>query len=133
MIFYLEASLHQEELQAIGKHLQECEGCKNFAEEVQKTLALIDYEKEIPINPYFYTRLKSRMEIKREEKISGFPFFMRVLQPVVFSFLLIAGVYSGYKIGRSPFNSSSLIKSDMEMVPFLNEMADEPIESFLMD
>ncbi|MBN1819360.1 MAG: zf-HC2 domain-containing protein [Prolixibacteraceae bacterium] len=133
IIFYLEGNLQKDEMMAIEKHLQICDDCKKFTGELQKTLAIIEKEKIIEVNPFFYTRLKSRMQSQSEKVVSSSPVFLRILQPVAFTVLLLIGVYSGIKIGESSQAGSSITSANAEIVPFLNELADEPIESFLMD
>jgi hypothetical protein len=56
------------------------------------------------------------------------------LQPAFFSLLLLAGVYTGIKIGQpATTETDHNIFAETELVPFLNEMEAEPIETFLME
>jgi anti-sigma factor RsiW len=136
LIFFLEGDLPENEANEMKAHLAECESCAAFAEDMQKTLGIIQVEKSPEVNPFFYTRLKARMEKKdtREKQPVGFPVWEKVLQPAFFSLLLLAGVYTGIKIGQ-PANSETnqSIFAETELVPFLNEMDTEPIETFLME
>ena len=62
------------------------------------------------------------------------PSWLKLLQPAVFSILLIAGVYFGSKIGKPlPVNIAIATFSDQDIIPYLNEMDTEPIEAFLME
>ena len=109
-------------------------------------------EKKVELNPYFYTRVKAKIEnsepfIPTEESgISEglkaiFSLFgviyrldlnsaiVRLVQNAAFSLLLLAGIYGGFKIGQ-PVNTQN---TTQEFVFFLNELDNEPIESFLME
>lgn len=136
LIFFLDGELPEKETQEIRIHLNECADCAAFAEEMKKTLGIIQVEKSPEVNPFFYTRLKARMENEeaREKQRVGFPIWERVLQPAFFSLLLLAGIYTGIKIGQPATNDPGQNKfTETELVPFLNEMEAEPIETFLME
>ncbi len=136
LIFFLDGDLPEKELQEINSHLNECTDCAAFAEDMKKTLEIIQEEKSPEVNPFFYTRLKARMENEeaREEQQVGFLIWEKVLQPAFFSLLLLAGIYTGIKIGQPVNNEKGQnIFAETELVPFLNEMEAEPIETFLME
>jgi hypothetical protein len=75
---------------------------------MKKTLGIIQVEKSPEVNPFFYTRLKARMENNevQEKQRVGFPVWEKVLQPAFFSLLLLAGIYTGIKIGQ-PANTGT--------------------------
>lgn len=136
LIFFLEGDFPENEVNEMKAHLAECDACAAFAEEMKKTLGVIQTEKSPEVNPFFYTRLKARMENEefQEKQRIGFPVWEKVLQPAFFSLLLLAGIYSGIKIGQ-PANTGANqnIFAETEVVPLLNEMDAEPIETFLME
>jgi anti-sigma factor RsiW len=136
LIFYLDGELPPQEMEFIKNHLAECKVCASFAEELQKTQAILTTEKSFEPNPFFYTRLKAKMEA--EETVDYAPrwqsVWVKLVQPAVFSILLIAGVYFGSKIGKpAPMNIAITTFSDQNIIPYLNEMDTEPIEAFLME
>ncbi len=136
LIFFLEGELPAKEMEAIKSHLSDCEVCAAFAEEMKKTLKIINEEKSPEVNPFFYTRLKVRLESQVEpKKISIWqPVLIKAVQPTFFSLLLLAGIYGGFKIA-SPVrvNMASTEITNNEIIPYLNEMQSEPIEDFLME
>jgi anti-sigma factor RsiW len=136
LIFFLEGDLPVREADEIYEHLARCEKCAAFAEDMKKTLSIIKLEKSPEVNPFFYTRLKARMEKEKEKVLqpAEFPLWEKVLQPAIFSLLLLAGIYTGIRIGR-PANGelTSHHSAERELVPYLNEMEAEPIETFLME
>lgn len=136
LIFYLEGNLPKDEMDFVKKHLSECPDCAAFADEMRKIFAVLEAEKSPEVNPFFYTRLKAKMEAqaKSVEPEAANPYWRRILQPALFSLLLLIGIYSGIKIGQKAgeqlFAASS---ADEQVIPYLNEMDAEPIETFLME
>jgi predicted anti-sigma-YlaC factor YlaD len=136
LIFFLENDLPEREAEEIKEHLNECPECRAFAEYMQQTLSVLQKEKSPEVNPFFYTRLKARMESREslpklnvQEKV-----WIKILQPAFFTLLLLAGIYTGIKIGGAAqtdvkYNSYS----ESEIFSYLDEMQSEPIETFLME
>ena len=100
LIFFLEGDLPEREANEVAVHLDECDRCAAFAVELKKTLNIIDQERSPEVNPFFYTRLKASMEEQEEAKRVrvGSPVWEKVLQPALFSLIMLAGIYSGIKI-----------------------------------
>lgn len=136
MIFYIDGELPIPEMGKIKIHLAECSECAAFYEEMKKTLDVLTAEKQREINPFFYTRLNARMENQAaiQPDFQQNRIWAKVLQPAFFTVLLLAGIYSGIKIGQpATTENNSAIYSAQEMVPYLNEMKSETIEVFLME
>jgi len=135
IIFFLDGELPVDEMQQMKLHLLECKDCAAFAAEMEKTFAILQSEKSPAINPFFFTRLKAKMENQAagQSEISRNPIWARILQPAFFSILLIAGIYTGIKIGQPAVNKTdSLVYAEQEIIPYLNEMEGETIEGFLL-
>ena len=134
LIFFLEGELSPVKMNEVQNHLDGCSSCAAFAKELKLTLGIIDIEKNPEINPYFYTRLKAKLENRVESPVLGRLILAKVLQPVFFSILLIIGIYSGIKIGQPASTKQySLTLMQNQEIPYLNEMAAETIESSLME
>lgn len=136
IIFYLDGELPAAEMEQMKIHLSECIDCAAFVEEMKKTLEVIVNEKMPQLTPFFYTRLKARLENQAEQVVATrqTPALVRILQPVLFSLLLLAGVYTGIKIGQpAKVNSDIPVFAENEAVPYFNEMETETIENFLME
>lgn len=136
LIFYLEGDLSQDEINLVEEHLSECSECAAFADDMRKTFAVLESEKSPGINPFFYTRLKAKMETQTESLTPAEAnlYWRRILQPALFSILLLIGIYSGIKIGEKAESQLFATNSaDEQVVPYLNEMESEPIETFLME
>jgi anti-sigma factor RsiW len=136
IIFFIDGELPAAEMEQMKIHFSECSECAAFAEEMKKTLAIIDIEKAPQLNPFFYTRLKARLENQAEQvaAIRQTPVLVRILQPALFSLVLLAGVYTGIKIGQPvKINTDIPVFTENEVVPYFNEMETESIENFLME
>lgn len=136
IIFFLEGGLPQKEMGEIRNHLEKCAACVVFASDMEKTLTVLHNDKLQEVNSFFYTRLKARLENQAEENAAArrSPVLVRILQPAIFSLLLLAGIYGGMKIGEpSGIKPGSSVYSENEMIPYLNEMEAETIENFLME
>lgn len=122
-------------MKAVQEHLAACPECALFAEEMRKTLSILETEKVSEVNPYFYTRVKAKLDRPSEIQPSGIrsSVLVRVLQPVAFSIILILGVYGGVKMGATGAKTGLAFTAEQEMVPYLNEMDVEPLETFLME
>jgi len=136
IIFYLDGDLSLNEMEKIKLHLSQCVDCAAFAADLQKSMAILESEKSPKINPFFYTRLIAKLENQESghNEINRRPVLLRVLQPAFFSVLLFVGIYAGIKIGQ-PVNSSATsgIYSEQDLIPYLDEMKGETIETFLME
>jgi len=136
LIFFLDGDLTVKEAEEVSAHLAQCGKCAAFAEDMKRTLGIVELEKSPEVNPFFYTRLKARIDKEKENIIrpAGSPMWEKVLQPAIFSLLLLAGIYTGIKIGQPATRElTSLYSAETELVPYLNEMEAEPIETFLME
>lgn len=136
IIFFLEGGLPASEMEEVKIHLESCSDCAAFANEMKKTLAVIENEKTPQLNPFFYIRVKARLENQSQsvDATRQVPVLVRILQPAMFSLLLLAGIYTGVKIGQpAKINSDVPVFSENEVVPYFNEMETEAIENFLME
>ncbi len=136
IIFYLDGELALDEMEQIKLHLSQCNDCAAFAGELSKSMAILESEKSPKINPFFYTRLKAKLENQEsgQNEIYRRPVLIRILQPAFFSILLFVGIYGGIKIGQ-PANSTATsgIYAEQDLIPYLDEMKNETIETFLME
>jgi len=130
LIFYLDNELSVEKRTAVEKHLDECADCRSFLVFLQESNQIIEKEKNPEVSPFFYTRLSARLDERPAYRQQGL--WIRLVQPAFFSLILIAGIYGGLKLGS---NASSPKENQRatSSIQMLNDFADEPIESFLLD
>ena len=135
LIFYLDGELPQEEMEQVRQHILTCQLCAAFAGEMEKTMGIIEQEKVTEENPFFYTRIKARLVNEREEldELEKRPVWLKVLQPAFFSVILLFGIYGGFKIAQPQKIHLANNELQEEVIPYLNEMETEPLETFLME
>ena len=82
--------------------------------EIDKTFDLLDQKDLLPPNPYFYTRVKQRIEekLKRKSNLSNY------LKPVFFMFLLILNLTTVIWYNSSNI-STNYTESNLELVDIL--------------
>lgn len=127
LIFYLGHEVSNEKMEAIGRHLESCNDCRQFADMLKNQLEIIDNEKRPEVNPYFYTRVSASLEDKPKTTETALPVWAQAL---AFSVLLAAAVSGGIFLGTQP----SRVKPNTTESNWLlmNDFESEPIESFLL-
>lgn len=158
LIFHLEDSLPEDESREVARHLEACASCRQFAGYLSKTLSVIDTEKQLSDDPFFYTRLKARMErhpdvSSEESSVAGLagkiltgvfspgenqnkekeshPAWIRLLRPVLLTAALAGVIWTGILIGSSERFHPAEELSVSSVVPWMNEFEAEPFENFL--
>jgi anti-sigma factor RsiW len=131
LIFFIEGDLSENEMKEVALHLLECKECAAFVETMKKILIRAEQERPAGEDPYFFIRLKARMEKQGEIAASYNSLWRNVLQPVFFSFIVFAGIYAGIYMGKLSFTGTDASVNDVFL--FLNEMKEEPLENFLME
>lgn len=128
LIFYLGRELSAEKMEAIGRHLETCDDCRQFAEMLKNQLELIDQEKRPEVSPYFYTRLSTRFD----ENYKSAPAFIPVwMQTATFTILLAASIAGGIYLGTH--TSTPAVNSAENNLLLMNDFEAEPIETFLLN
>jgi hypothetical protein len=81
---------------------------KNAEREADKTLSLVDSVRHVHAGPFFYTRLKARMQSETtEHKVSHAPYFRFSL--AVIGFLLLV-LLNGYSLWHSLAQTNDAVK-----------------------
>jgi len=135
LIFFQEKELEPSEMKAVQEHLDSCSDCALFAEEMKKTLSILETDKIDTVNPFFYTRVKAKLENQTvQPQIARRPVLVRILQPVAFSIILLIGIYAGIKMGATgSAGTGNEVLAEQDLIPYWNELDGEPIETFLME
>lgn len=129
LIFYLEGELSSEKMQAVKFHLNDCDGCRHFAEMLKQQLQLIESEKQAEVSPYFFTKLSVRLDESYERPLLPVQGW---LQTATLSLLLIVGIVIGIYFGNLPYSSVQKQTSDNNIL-LMNDFKAEPIETFLLE
>lgn len=142
---YMDQNLSKERSILVRKHVENCEDCAMLYNKLQQSLNFLKPTSEIPDQPFYYTRLKQRMENRMETNVSlvyqGIK--NKILQPLIYLTSLVIAVYIGILIGSNSSMPNQLTNLNLqeqkyieEFVEYnyLNDLEIEPIETlFLVD
>ncbi|MCD4736711.1 MAG: zf-HC2 domain-containing protein, partial [Bacteroidales bacterium] len=135
LIFYINGELQSEKETELQEHFKDCHDCNVLFLNLKETMATITEEKAAIPNPFLFTRIQE--EISNLEKPGKLfvlkPNFIKILQPVTLSLLLLTGVIFGITMGNSiqyQTPEQSMVYQSDEF--YLNDLQQETIESFLL-
>ncbi len=140
IINYLNSQLKGLEIQAFESHLERCESCRTVFEEIAKTYNLLEEDKNVQSNPFFYTRLEQRIK-NEQQSLPGFvpQIINKTIRPLMAALLILLSILSGVLIG-SHFTdgvyAGSSYDSELEYYTesvYFNNVDDEPIEYYLLN
>ena len=142
LIFYIEGVLSSEKKLLVEEHLAKCEKCKQLFTEIKKTYDVINNENKVDVNPFFYTRVKAKMEDVNESSVNTIfrPSFIKILQTSVAVVLIAVAVYTGIMMGDNFINTSMASVNqqayseyqEYSQEVFLDGLAIESIETTLL-
>ena len=112
ILFYLDKELSEVDRLMFDAHLKECPQCNNVFAEVAATYGLIAAENQLETSPFFYHKLKTKLETKEEDKV--IKLFSALLKPIA----IAASITLGILIGNQELD---VLNSDVED----SEIADE--------
>jgi hypothetical protein len=121
----MDGELSTERKKTIQIHLQECETCQETLKTMNQAWCLLD---ELPAPesvPYFYTRLKARMEAEKPEK--GQKWIERILIPTSAVVAIILGIFMGSIVGSNGNQQAEAAVVDEEFIAsYLDSFEDLP-------
>ena len=110
IIFYLDNELSEDGRIEFEAHIHECPQCMNLYENVASTYKLIAVENNIEANPFFYHKLKTRLETKEESSLINI--FSTVLKPLA----IAASIALGILIGNGELDILNITVDDTEII-----------------
>ena len=97
---YLDEELSKDQIKQIESHLKACASCRSIYENTREAWNALKEEK-ISHQPFFYTRLKQRMENRKSKSLPDFSRIGRtILQPAIYFVVLGLGIYIGIHLGQ---------------------------------
>lgn len=108
IIFLIENDLSQEKESMLRVHLQQCPACNKLYKEISATYSIINTEKEVDVNPFFYTRLEHKLEnvsIKKNIAVFG-----NATRKTALGFSMAIGILLGVFLGEGVINKIHLNK-----------------------
>jgi hypothetical protein len=122
---YLEGSIQAEDKLVFELHYKHCGECQNALIQLQKTIEVINVQKEIKANPFLYTRISEKLNEGNIEPVK-----LKVLKPVIVTAIAIFSMIIGITIGSYLTNTNSLSNTSGSM--HWNELEQENIEMTLL-
>ena len=141
---YIEEKLSSEKNQEVLNHIDSCSNCSILYNKLIKTLSLLKPTSEIQEQPFYYTRLKQKMENQKEIMVSFLhpTLLKKLMQPAIYLVSLFLAVYIGILIGSgsSYQNKYSNVKEDNKdyieifaEYQYMNDFEIETIENLLIE
>lgn len=90
---YLENDLPPLKAEEFKLHLSKCVSCQKLYDNVTGTYKIIDIEKDIPDNPFFYHKLITRLSATKQEQT--ITVIMNVLKPLAVAASIALGIIIG--------------------------------------
>src|SRR6056297_1156834 len=106
--------LSAQEKEDMDKHLANCPDCLALYQKYAQTISYLNDKETLPEHPFYYTRLKQRMENRKMAPKSRWEhvFAKKVLQPVIYLGSLFLAVYIGILIGSGTGYQSNLANNE---------------------
>ena len=141
---YIEEKLSSEQNHEVLNHIDSCNDCSILYHKLIKTLSLLKPTSEIQEQPFYYTRLKQKMENQKEIMVSFLhpTLLKKLMQPAIYLVSLFLAVYIGILIGSgsSYQNKYSNVKEDNKdyieifaEYQYMNDFEIETIENLLIE
>jgi hypothetical protein len=129
---FIRGTLSEREESRIREHLEGCAECRSFVDYLRTTLNVIQKEKIVTPDPFLSTRIEGILTepIPLTHKLS---IQTRLVPGLMMSFVILAGIASG--IGLGTLISANVVndpRSDDEFNILMNDLQQEPIETFIM-
>lgn len=142
MIFLSEGSLEKELDTAMREHLANCDQCSYAYRQILQTLAVIESEKQIEIDPWFASRVEQQIiQLKAEPKtrtIAGFKAASKHIRAIPVAASLILALWIGITLGsKISINNYGHSVTDDYYTDLIDDFATEDIyqvslEAFLL-
>lgn len=141
---YLDNELSVNQITEVKNHLSSCAACYKLYQNLSNTIKLLEHKVDIDEQPFYFTRLKQKMEneVAVQESFITRISLRKLVQPMLYLSSLIIAVYIGILIGSSGSTTqnqySELNNSSTDYIEtiaksnYLNDYEREPIENFFL-
>ncbi|MEE4198368.1 MAG: zf-HC2 domain-containing protein [Bacteroidales bacterium] len=124
---YHQGILSPQEKNKFEEHLSVCKACSGIYTKFVRTMNHLNSQETIPEQPFYYTRLKQRMENRKaqNESLLHGQWARKVLQPAIYTASILLAVYFGILIGTGATgNESRLANYEPAAEDYLNAYAE---------
>ena len=136
MILYYNNELSHIQSEKVKMHMENCEECLHLYSNLELTYNLTNEKEFVEPNPFLYTRINQRLvDIKYNENQTILQaLYPKLLQTVLFSFVVIIGLLGGIMLGSIDKNQvyeQSLTSPTTEF--YFNDLEQEQMEALLIN
>jgi len=110
ILFYLDNELAEGERIEFDLHLEACPQCNALFESVASTYNLIAVENQLAANPFFYPKLKAKLEAGKESRV------IHIFNSVVKPLAIAASITLGVIIGNGELDLLNITVYDTEII-----------------
>lgn len=123
---YHERNLSVDLKDIIDEHLNNCPECYAIYTKFAQTINHLKDKDSIPEQPFYYTRLKQRMENKKakQESVSDIVWAKKILQPAIYMASLVLAVYIGILIGSGTNYDKKIAENELVSDDYLEAFAE---------
>ena len=114
LLLYHLGELKDQDMNQVAEHLKTCSKCSFALNEIRLTMAVIDEEKKMEVNPFLYTRIEQKLnELKTEKgRNKTVPSLNIILKPVyIVVFILVAAFIGMFVWNNLKINQNSKTKT----------------------
>ena len=100
---YLDKSLPDKQIQQVSGHIKNCIKCRKYFEFAQNIISVKTNDiSEYKSNAYFYTRLKSGLQIMQDKKpaVLNWHVYSRNVIPALYVLLIMLAIFIGISLGK---------------------------------
>ncbi len=99
---FLDSSLDEIEVAEFEKHIQHCETCSKLVVNFRIAFSAYNEEPQLEAGPYYYSKLKNRLEKRQANKNTQWIFFSvstSLLKPAYAVVIIILALFTGIFLG----------------------------------
>jgi anti-sigma factor RsiW len=130
LYLFADGSLSDERRLKVESHLTECKECREYLSFIEKSIMVIEKDKEISQNPFLFTRIMAKLEASNK---SHWSHAKKTVPSFVFSLFLAGVIIGGINLGRLYSTNTSYYNNDLqEEISYLDDIKQESIETFFI-
>lgn len=123
---YIHKKVSGDQYETIKNHVETCDSCKYIYANLISSLEILQPTKEIPEQPFYYTRLKQALENKQNKQREIFTIQLknRILQPVIYLTSIVLAVYIGILIGSNSNKANQFSSYELTEESYIEYFSD---------
>lgn len=135
IIKYSEIKLGRPEYEDFHIHLKICKNCNRLFSEIELTCNIPNHIEPIQNNPFLYNKIIDKLKTKQEITTQNRMFYKikPVLQPALFSLILVLSIFLGVKFGNTYTKPKNEIAEQQIIEYYFNDINQETIELLLLN